>query len=361
MDSDMILLGDSPTDFTDIPSPTVPLPVADTENGYNDCAEHRAIVAEKTTPTSMSCRWMITIWPDKVPDGWGIKEVEWPHTAEYWCWGLELAPTTQRQHYHVYMRFTKRVRFSQLLNALPDGACHIEMAGGSEQQCRDYCWSMGKHVDKRLLRLHYSEVGSFKPDEGKQGKRSDLQAVATKVLEGSDMADIAKEFASTYIRYHNGIEAFARTVAPKPPAQREVRVYVLWGPTGTGKTHRVLTAFPDACSVSAGKNPWDEYTGQQTLLLDEWRSSEWPISQMNKILDKWKHTLQCRYRNVSAAWTRVIICSNDTPGQFYSDEPNPDMRAAFMRRIDARTYLVEKKESEGGETLDEIMKKIDLC
>lgn len=341
------------------PSPTQPIDPPQHLNGYDEQAEHTAVVAERTSSTSQSPRWMITLWPDNLPIGWNLSDISWPHGIEYWCWGLEICPRTGKQHYHIYCRFNHRIRFSQLFNVLPDGSCHIEMARGSEQQCRDYCWSQGSHTSKAPNRINFQEVGVFNPEQGKMGKRTDLQDIAALIDANTPMADIAKKYAPSYIRYHNGIEAYARTTAPQPPASRTVSVYVLYGPTGTGKTHRVLTAFPDACSVFAGKNPWDEYTGQTTLLLDEWRSSDWPIAMMNKLLDKWKLTLQCRYRNVCAAWTRVIICTNDFPGQFYAEEPNPLMREAFQRRILGKTYLIDKKETEGGKTLDEIMKEID--
>lgn len=317
---------------------------------------------EHTQPIDVACdapkqskRWMLTAWVDKLPYGWTPERMSLERfTAEYMCWGLEKCPTTDREHWHIYFRLNRLIRFEQLKRGLPDSV-HIEGALGTEEQCRDYCWSQGSHWDKKELRILFGETGNFQAKSGKKGKRNDLEDIAKKIAGGATVKDIASEHGPSFIRYHQGIEAFARQIQPAPPIARDVQVLVLYGPTGTGKTHRALVSYPDAFVVLPGRNPWDEYSGQETILFDEFRSEDWPITQMNKYLDKWRMTLQCRYRNSYAAWTRVIICTNDAPAQFYQAEPNPLMRQAFFRRISTSCHYVDRREDHGGPSFEQII------
>lgn len=326
-------------------------------------------VGASANRNSMSFRWIFTIWPHQLPNGgeeWSpTDQANWPETPLYLCWGLETCPSTGRRHYHVYCRFHSKHRLRQFLNNFPEGALEGEMCEGTESQCRDYCWSMGGHVGKRACRIDYGEFNgdNFKADSGRQGARNDLDHSAHIIKQGGTLFDVAEAHPTTFIRYNQGIRAYQTIIAPLPPAIRDVLVYFLWGPTGTGKTTRVLQAFPDCYSVTRTNalqgHIWDEYTGQRVLLLDEWRSSAWTIQEMNRICDKFRLNLMSRYHNSYAAWQVVIICSNDTPTQSFPEEPEL-VRQAFQRRIQNRTYFVDKREDEGGPSLDFIMRHIDI-
>lgn len=312
-------------------------------------------VTEDRTPAS-STRWMLTVWPNKLGHTWSPDLIVVPRfNILYMAWGFEYAPTTNEEHWHVYIRLNRKIRFDQLKRAL-DNTIHIEGARGSEKQCRDYCWSQGDYDNKRDLRISFAEKGTFNENMGIKGKRNDLTRIVKAIQDdGATIPEIASNYGESFIRYHNGIEAFARQVRPPPPVSRDVQVLFLYGPTGTGKTHRVLSEYPNAFVALPGKNVWDEYKGEEVLLFDEWRDSDWPITMMNKYLDKWRMTLQCRYRNSYAAWTLVILCTNDSPAQAYAMEPNPMMRQAFQRRIAGRCFFIEKREDEGGPPLKELL------
>lgn len=311
--------------------------------------------SEAREAPKQSTRFMFTAWHQHMPWGWHPRDWEIPGmTILYKAWGEHVCPSTHRQHWHIYIRFSRRVYFSALKKKI-DPTMNITECMGTESQCRDYMWCQGKHEDKRDQRVTWGERGNFLPDAGKKGKRNDLEEIASKLAAGNAVKDIAVEHGASFIRYHGGIEALARQIQPPPQTSREVTTYVLHGPTGTGKTHRVLVGYPDAFVVLPGRNPWDEYSGQSVILFDEFRSQDWTITYMNKYLDKWRMTLACRYRNSWAAWTTVFICTNDNPVQFYPDEPNPLMRQAFFRRIASSCRYVGTREDMGGPSLQELI------
>lgn len=294
---------------------------------------------------SMSFRWTCTVHV-RTRDEYDPSAICTKDGVAFACWGFESAPTTGQLHWHVYIRFTSKKRLSTVKSFLERDDAHCELCKGSEQANIDYC---GKHGD-------YGQIGEPKPDAGKQGKRSDLEDIAEKVKAGATLQTIAEEHSASYIRYHGGIAALSTAIA-KPPASRDVEVLWLWGPTGTGKTHRILTAFPDCFSVTPGRSPWDGYTSQSLILFDEFSGElNWPLDMMKRYLDKWRLQLDARYNNKFAAWTRVVICSNNSPASFYPTASGPDIEA-FRRRIYGHCRLVLQKECDGGPTLEEILQQ----
>lgn len=296
---------------------------------------------------SMCERWKFTINLDD-NDDYRPTHGLLPDGVLYIVWQLERGGNTNHLHVEGYVRFESRKRMDTVKRFLQRPDAHLETCNGNEEQCREYCTKEDTRVAEG------EELGQYDKNAGKRGRRSDLEAIAKKVDDGVDIDVIAREFPGDYMRYHAGIEAY-KAVTYKPAAQRDVRVLVLWGPTGTGKTHRVMTKFPDCYSVDQGRDPWGAYTGQTTILMDEWTPEAWPITTMNKILDKWKYQLDRRYRNTYAAWTLVVICTNCAPASFYQTEPNQLLFLAFRRRIAESCRYIDKRETDGGPSFDEIL------
>lgn len=301
----------------------------------------------------MSRRWCCTVFVQNFEEWVPADKLTAGNGVEFACWGLEECPETGRWHWHVYARFNCRKRMETVKRVLGREDAHCEIANGNEAQCREYCWKTTEKNGAPANQESHGSIGTFDEKNGKQGRRSDLEEVAAMVDKGdSDMA-VAQAHPADFIRYHGGIAAY-RIAVVNPPAVREVEVLWFWGPTGTGKTHRVLTTFPDCYSVTPGRSPWDGYTNQTTILFDEFTGeANWPLDSMKRLLDKWRMSLDARYNNKFAAWTRVVICSNSVPTSFYSTVRGPDW-AAWARRIKMGCRLVETREDAGGPTFEEL-------
>lgn len=281
-------------------------------------------------------RWMLTRW--------GEDRVVIPlEGTAYATWGMETCPDTGRVHTHIYIRLEKKCRMSTLKNRFNDSTLHCEPARGTESQCRDYCWCEGDHIDKLPHHLEKGpEIGTFSPRMGK-GVRSDLEELGADVKAGQNERFIAEKYTSDFIRYSAGIRNLIAVMAPKPPIEREVEVIVLWGPTGTGKTHRCMVTYPDLYVVKPGRDPWGLYRGEKTILFDEFDAEAWKITDMNRYLDKWRTMLDARYNDRYAVWERVLICANSPPQSWWPTAA-PLLKDAFMRRIRGHCYLIEAQD-----------------
>lgn len=291
--------------------------------------------------------WCFTLNNPALDEATGLARLpRWdPTSMDYLVAELEHAQPEDAgltPHWQGYVRFKDRKRMSTAILALNIPGAHMEKPDGSEEQNRAYCQKERTSRGDRVLVI---EQGTFDPKGNTQGRRSDLEAVASAAMAGDGVVAIAQAYPSDFIRYHSGIQALIDAVAPPPPVIRAVSVCVLWGATGTGKTHRIRTstAPQDLYSVQPGRDPWGTYRGQKVLLFDEFDCSAWKLQQMNMYLDKWSVELDARYHNRYAAWTHVAICANTSPTTWYR-EYSPELRAAFFRRLLGSVWMVSDKE-----------------
>ena len=253
-------------------------------------------------------------------------------TMEYLVFQREIAPETGTPHLQGYVRFKTRIFMPAVLRRLGLEGVHVEPARGTEQQNRDYC------TKEESRDAGPWEFGNFSADAGRRGTRSDLKQATDLIRSGASMKQVANAHPETFVRSFAGLQAL-KNILVEPPVERPVQILVLWGPTGTGKTHRVLTNMElrsDGglyCAPTAWtSHPFDAYSAESTFFLDEFRWENWPAVELNKILDKWTYQLQCRYMNKFALWTRVVICSNQDPMSWYPNE-DTEIRSAVRRRL----------------------------
>lgn len=284
-----------------------------------------------TSKISRTPRWCFTF--NNPPSGWT------PPTGsdiEYMVWQREKGEKGT-EHIQGYVRFKSQKRFQAAKNWFSVPEIHLEPAKGNEKQNKTYCTKEETRVEGPF------EYGEYDDKAGAQGKRTDLDEVAEKLTKGATLKEIAVEHPAAFIRYHQGIEKLKDIVQPLPPLEREVKTLVMWGETGTGKTHRARTGFPDIYEVKPGRDPWGAYDGQEMILFDEFDYTKWSIQQMNGFCDKWRCKLDCRYKDKYAAWKGVIICANSEPYTWWPNE-HQLLREAFWRRINI--VQVHSKEQE---------------
>lgn len=120
---------------------------------------------------------------------------------------------------------------------------------------------------------------------------------------------------------------------------RELTVTYLYGEPGTGKTRWVYENFgADLCRVTDYRHPFDGYTGESALCLDEF-DGQIEITEMNTIADIYPLELPARYYNRPARYTDLILVSNKPPSDHYRYADDV-LRRAFRRRIH-RVLLME--------------------
>lgn len=264
-----------------------------------------------------------------------------PTEMAYLCYEIERGEQGT-EHVQGYVRFKTRKAFSTAKHLIANEA-HLEPAKGTEEQNKEYC-SKEKNGT-------FTEHGEYKPTEGakRQGQRSDLEVALKKLKEGTPKRQVFAEHPNLLVKYPSGMEKAAEILMGPVPTQRDVHVTILWGETGTGKSHRVRTAFPDAyCCVPEPVGTFDNYSGQSVVIMDEFDPVNMPVHVWNCLADKWAYEIKCRYANKQARWTHLIVCSNWNPMTWYATALQ-SQRSAAERRMQppiGRVYEVLSREQE---------------
>ena len=119
-----------------------------------------------------------------------------------------------------------------------------------------------------------------------------------------------------------------------------VRGLWFWGPPGTGKTH---TARSYGDVYLKAQNKWfDGYTGQQTIVLDDFDQQGSCLGHYLKIwTDKWSCTGEIKGGTVNLCHTRFIVTSNYHPDDLFEGE---QMLAAIKRRFEIQKFQIKNNE-----------------
>ncbi len=269
------------------------------------------------------------------------------------------------EHQHIYMEFTQPKKFTTIKNLFTKETigvnAHIAKRGFSRQSCVDYVRKTGNHKDKKPTQI--SEVYEY-GELSFGGQRNDLIDMVDMCSNGYEPSEIFSAYPNQYARY----STFVSSMALQQKAQlykrtfRDVEVWYIYGPSRTGKTSYVYNKHGfdnvySATSYDHGK--WfDDYKGQDVLLLDEYRSN-FDIASLLKYLDRYPLTVQCRYSNKTACFTKVYIVSNiPLCKQYENSNLDKETLQALYNRIkyiihyvDVGKFVCEKGGDCGDDTL----------
>lgn len=249
-------------------------------------------------------------------------------------------------HMQGYTSWDRRVTMARLKKAFECKSLHCEVARGTATQNEDYIAHTGKHAGKQGLIAGPISVGS-RPKG--QGARSDITHAVDTLVKTKSLRRVAEEAPEVYLKYHCGLSKM-KNLLIHPPKTRSVRVSVVWGPPGTGKTRHAVSMSPDDTPIiTKGTNSniwWDDYDDQQShIILDEFRGSSVPYHLLLRLLDVYRLQVDVKGSRVWGWWSVVYITSNLHPSLWYSKiSPNPwalpdGTPGALQRRINSIEYF----------------------
>nr|UBJ25962.1 replication-associated protein [Sichuan rat gut-associated circular DNA virus 3] len=276
-------------------------------------------------------------WLREGPEVW-LKHLVDCGTCTYAVGQLEEAPDTGKQHIQCFLQLKKPARLSWLKRHVHETA-HWEAMKGTAAEASEYC----KKLDTRVLGPW--EFGTITA----KGKKMGLDDAVEMVRSGAPIHDIVEAFPAVWVHHGRGLmdvrqrlnlEADRRQIGPEGP-----EVWVLYGPSGTGKSRTVAHEWPDAFWKIPGEKWWDGYDGQETVVLDDFKSGELRLTDMQRLLDYNPLWVEVKGGAVPMKAKRYVITSNCHPSEWY---PKADVHGTIMRRIHdfaekyGRLLLVDK-------------------
>lgn len=243
----------------------------------------------------------------------------------YLIFQWELCPKTGNNHFQGYCEFKSRMRLSAMKKI--DRRIHWEIRKGTQIQAIDYCKKAASKVKGPW------EYGS--PAVG-QGKRMDLEALYKDALDPKKtLRDVADAHPASYLKFYKAVEHVRSLKAKSPPKKirRDLKVYLLEGPHGTGKTHWAYAKFPNLYAVPIGKDFWlDGYHGEDVVLLDDF-NGQLRLIDLLRLIDIYCVQVPVKGSFVYLHCTKIIITTNYHFSQWYDYSNRAESLLALGSRI----------------------------
>jgi len=233
------------------------------------------------------------------------------------------------EHYQGYSSFKAPTRFAAVKKLGGDFArAHIEESKGNEQQNVAYCTKQGSRLDGPW------ECGV----RSSQGKRSDLESVASAVKSGESLKRIAEDYPTQFIKFHRGITELKNILGAREPRDFLTELWVFYGLPGTGKSYaanhigRTLGMYTPTFGNSGLW--WDGYSGEPVVLLDEFKC-QLPLAQLKRLADRYELKIDIKgLTPVQFVSKTIIITTNlEFDSWYVSDKVSNTERDALRRRI----------------------------
>jgi len=269
-------------------------------------------------------------------------DIENKEDIKYMIYQKEKCPETGKIHYQGYIELKKTMRFEGVKKIFNDHTIHLEQRKGTREQAIKYC---EKNETQEGKPIEYGDRNI------KQGTRTELKAITDQIEEGKKIKEIAQSDPATYIKFYKGINEYKNLIT-EHNEERKIKVYVLIGPAGCGKTtlayklaKRKNEEIYKLDTNTNGTLWFNGYNDEKFLLIDDFYG--WiRYSQLLTLLDKWPCRLEIKGGHTYAKWEYVIITSNNEVKTWY---PNILNIKALERRIrKTRNYYYE------GVTRDEV-------
>lgn len=257
-----------------------------------------------------------------------------PSWITYCAYQLEVTFDEQtgkaNHHFQGYLECRGKKSMKQLHEIEGLERAHFEIRRGSQQQAIAYAT---KTDDETYLEGPWTHG-----DPKAQGQRNDLLDVKEKIDKKRPISEVQQDHFATMIRYGKALKEYKRTITT--PRNFKSKVYLFIGPPGKGKSTlmkliaRQLGSWYKVPAKKGSGLYFDDYDGQDVMILDEFDGSVMPPTFFNGLCDEHEFVLTVHggagHQMVSPF---IFIGSNYLPRQWWKNRNTVQLQQT-TRRID---------------------------
>lgn len=218
--------------------------------------------------------------------------------CKYYIFGFEVGKTGT-PHIQGYIYFHNAKKFKEVKTYIPRG--HIECAHGTVEQNISYTTKDDKYIE-------WGEKPII-------GKRNDLTNIKIMVMNNTPVKDIIP-----IIDNYQQLSFMEKLMKYSPPPKREAPI-IKWyyGASGSGKTRQAIKEGGDDYYISM-KNLqwWDGYTGQKTVIIDDFRADFCTFHELLRITDRYPYRVNIKGASIWLQATTIIFTSCYKPDEVYN-------------------------------------------
>jgi len=236
-------------------------------------------------------------------------------------------------HWQGYCELKNRKRLNQLKDMIGSNSIHVEPRRGTAKQASDYC----KKDDTRVPGGVFYEHGEMK--ETTPGARQDIEAFRDDILSGKRKRDLLDDHCLPMAKYPKFYQMVRGLEMPE--RENRLKVYLLIGPPGCGKTRSVYEAYKGEkkkdlfrVPLSNGTMWFDGYDGQPAILIDDF-TGEITLKNFLNIIDVYPIQVPVKGEHVWWMPDKIYITTNIYPRNWYKWENRVIQYRAMARRFHA--------------------------
>ncbi|QUX80158.1 putative Rep protein [Feline stool-associated circular virus] len=236
---------------------------------------------------------------------------------------IESCPETGRRHFQFYIQVGRTQKLAWMRRHISDKA-HFEQARGNVQQNIDYCSKQDSRLDGPW------EVGIAR----RQGQTTGLTAATEMIASGAAVCEVAKLYPVVWVRHGKGLVHLRQTLALDAD-RREFgpdgpELWVLYGPSGSGKSRFAKEHWPDAFWKAPYSQWWDGYGKHETVILDDFKDDSMRLADLQRLIDWYPLWVEVKGGSLPMLATRYVITSNTHPETWYT---RADVHKTIWRRV----------------------------
>lgn len=241
--------------------------------------------------------------------------------ANYVVGQLEMG---SHRHVQFYAQFGQPRRLAWVRKNVCDKA-HWEIARGTPRENRVYCTK----EDTRL-------EGPWEFGIPTQcGRTTGLQECIEDLKNGVPIHELADRYSEVWVKHGKGLTDLRMRL--KLDADRRIfeadgpELWVLWGPSGTGKSRYVNQHWPEAFWKAPYNKWWDGYAGHETVVLDDFNDCHMALTDFQRLIDWYPLWVEVKGGSIPMLAKRYVITSNWHPSEWYRKS---DKHGTIMRRVE---------------------------
>jgi len=277
---------------------------------YMDCKDIDVIISRIKRLTNLKSYAIITHDKDILPNG-------------------ELNPA----HFHCVLTFSNATTIKSIADTIGVEMQYVEKIRATTKSARLYLIHRNDpdkyQYSPDEVRASFDYVSYVDDCPVKQKRESIAERIESGEIKQYNLCQYVTidEYSRNYRYYQRCFEYRQNKLRG---LDRNMECIFITGPSGTGKTtYAKMIAAQEgyACYISSGgKNPLDDYQGQECIILDDTRSSTWNLTDFLKLTDNHTDSLVgCRYYNKSIAECKLLIVTSvKTLDEFYENATKED-------------------------------------